>query len=226
MGLMKAKFIVHGVKDAPFNVLFNPAEYQISSTVNYAERPVPGMNNAIVQFISGQNDSLSLTLHLDSYMVTRVTQPGDDNDPPQKPQDIRKTVAQFLQMLNMEGALHAPPQATFSWGSLAFRGVVQSMQHTYTMFMEDGIPVRARLDLQMKAVVPPDKDVRTAPRESPDRTKSRVLIRGSHLWHLASQEYDDPAMWRVIAEANGIDNPRLPLGGVALKVPALPASGR
>ena len=56
---------------------------------------------------------------------------------------------------------------------------------------------------------------------SPNRTKERTLTEGDPLWLMAQQEYDDPAMWRTIAEANGILNPRKISGAMRLKVPSI-----
>ncbi|MEG2074738.1 MAG: peptidoglycan-binding protein, partial [Angelakisella sp.] len=59
------------------------------------------------------------------------------------------------------------------------------------------------------------------PFESPNRTKERVLTEGDQLWMMAQQEYDNPALWKPIAAANGILNPRK-LGGItSLKVPSI-----
>lgn len=222
MGLVKAQFIIEreGAGET-IEVLFNPSEYQLSSQVNYADQTVPGLNSSVVQFISGQSDQLSMTLHLDTYSAAHQIPAGDATYTRKDPQDVREIVRQFLSMLDVDGQLHTPPIVTFAWGSMTFRGVMDALQHTYTMFTESGIPVRARLEVSMRAVREPGKDLRSQPRESPDRSKQRVLIGGTQLWHMAAQEYGDPARWREIARANGIDNPKVLPAGRSLRVPAL-----
>ena len=214
----QATFIIERESgDVEEKVLFNPAEYQLSSQVNYADQVVPGINSSVVQFVAGQSDRLSMTLHLDTYTESMVMTTNE----PTTPQDVREHVNKLLTMLDVDGQLHSPPIARFVWGKLSFRGVVESMQHTYTMFTEDGVPVRARLDISMRAAVEPGQDLRSAPRESPDRSKQRMLVSGTQLWHMAAHEYGDPTRWREIARANGIDNPKeLPIGK-PLRVPAL-----
>src|SRR5438132_1350285 len=49
---------------------------------------------------------------------------------------------------------------------------------------------------------------------------------GDTLPHLAWREYGDPAAWRVIAEANGIDDPMRLAHGQELLLPALDELGR
>jgi nucleoid-associated protein YgaU len=57
--------------------------------------------------------------------------------------------------------------------------------------------------------------------QSADVTKTRRVKLGDTLSSIAGEEYNDPAMWRPIAEANGIDDPRSLTPGTVLAVPAL-----
>ena len=61
----------------------------------------------------------------------------------------------------------------------------------------------------------------TSPFESPDRTKSRVVVEGMSLWSLAYEEYDDCEKWRIIARANHIMNPLDIRPGQVIRIPAL-----
>jgi nucleoid-associated protein YgaU len=63
------------------------------------------------------------------------------------------------------------------------------------------------------------KEIKAA---SPDVAKTRTLLRGETLGSIAAQEYNDPTLWRPIAEANGIDNPRRLTPGQVLAIPPLP----
>jgi nucleoid-associated protein YgaU len=63
--------------------------------------------------------------------------------------------------------------------------------------------------------------VKGARLESSDRTKRRVIIQGDSLWLISSQEYGDPAQWRSIAQANGIENPRNLEAGKEIIIPPL-----
>ena len=101
-----------------------------------------------------------------------------------------------------------------------FDGYVESLKQTFTMFTSEGRPVRAKIDLTFKSLQSLDKPLE-APLESPDRTKHRTLSMNMQLWELAADEYNDPAMWRVIAMENGIKNPRKLYSGMNVKLPAL-----
>jgi nucleoid-associated protein YgaU len=51
--------------------------------------------------------------------------------------------------------------------------------------------------------------------------KTRQVRRNDTLHCIAAEEYRDPALWRHIARANGIINPRHLEPGVVLTIPRL-----
>jgi nucleoid-associated protein YgaU len=55
---------------------------------------------------------------------------------------------------------------------------------------------------------------------SSDVAKVWVVKRGQSLATIASAEYGDPRAWRIIADANGIDNPLRLAPGTRLLLPA------
>ena len=57
--------------------------------------------------------------------------------------------------------------------------------------------------------------------QSPDRTKTRAIRLGDRYDLIAQEEYGDPALWKVIAAANGDDRPRLLAPGRVIEVPPL-----
>ena len=89
------------------------------------------------------------------------------------------------------------------------------------MFLADGMPVRAKVDVTFKSVYDIETGKRYSPFESPDRTKVRIVVQGETLWSIAAQEYGDPKYWRVIARENGILNPLEISEGAVLKLPPL-----
>ena len=127
-----------------------------------------------------------------------------------------------MRLLKFNSETHQPPLVNFIWGPLDFEGRVESIHTTYTMFSSDGTPVRAKVDLRITGSERQDMNLaQQLPFESPDRTKERTLAQGDQLWMVASREYDDPAQWKVIAEANDILNPRKLETAATLKVPSI-----
>lgn len=89
------------------------------------------------------------------------------------------------------------------------------------MFLADGTPVRAHVDITFKSLLDADTAKRQEPFESPDRTKVRIIHEKEQLWNYAWQEYGDVEKWRTIAAANHIMNPLEIEAGMEITLPAL-----
>lgn len=182
----------------PGNIIeipFNPTEYSIDKSNSYSEATIPGLESPLVQFSHGANRTLSFELLLDTYAY-------------EKGADVRSRYIERLEkLIEVNGIFHAPPPCKIVWGSTEFIGVLESMQKQYLMFKEDGIPVRARVNLSFKEYVPLLMQMAKSPRSSPDKHKIHLIKEGDSLWRLAYEEYGDPAYWRFIADKNQIDDP-------------------
>lgn len=207
----KAKIIIYGENDdqTAFSVLFNPAEYNISRSVNYAKLDIPGTDSPIMQFISGGETSLNLTLYFDTQ----------NDHISKKSDDVREYMQPILDALWSDGKLHAPPEAAFSWGGCFFKGIITDAKQSFTMFLPSGIPVRARLELTFKSNEDTIGARKKSPLESPNRTKARRAEKGAQLWRIANAEYGHPKYWRIIADFNKIYNPRKLPEGRLLQLP-------
>ncbi|CAG7640778.1 LysM peptidoglycan-binding domain-containing protein [Paenibacillus allorhizosphaerae] len=194
-------------------VLFNPTEYSIEASNKYTWQTIPGLTMPIGQFKSGNTSTLSMELFFDTYEVF--------NGQARKPEDVRTYTSKITSLLEVESDLHAPPVCKFVWGSLEFVGIIEKVSQKYTMFLESGIPVRAKLSVTFKSWKSKKDQVKKNPQHSADRTKHQMLNQGEQLWMIAAQQYDDPAQWREIAKANGIDNPRILPAGSRIVVPRL-----
>jgi nucleoid-associated protein YgaU len=206
---------------AAIPVLFNPSEYTVRKNVSYAEIAVPGLNQPLLQFVRGDSEVFSTELFLDSSdspypsSLTRgVTTPAPDATA----LDMR---AKLHALTQVDGELHAPPVVTFTWSTFVFRGVVTSLTERFVLFDERGNAWRIRVQLEMKRFEEPDLQRRTINPQSPDRTKTHVVREGDTLSRIAAAEYGDPAAWRRIAEANGLERPRQLVPGAVLLVPAV-----
>lgn len=105
-------------------------------------------------------------------------------------------------------------------GEIAFQGVVTTFKERFQLFAEDGKLLRVRVTLTLKSYKSAEVQLRELRRQSPDRTRVRVL-REETLAQLAADAYGDPRLWRVIAEANDIDRPRFVPVGTPLRLPSL-----
>jgi len=180
-----------------------------------------------MQVATGNFATLAVSLYFDSItelenggLLSRLPKMSDFLAGAKKP--APEVCKEMATMLKYNEHQHAPLKVRFVWGKLDFIGYVASSTIRYNMFSSSGTPVRAKLDLLISGEetdILQKKMQRTF--SSPNRTKERLLPETDQLWMLANQEYDDPSMWKVIAEANGILNPRKMGRATILKVPSI-----
>lgn len=193
-------------RDIP--VLFNPTEYSINTSANYAEQSLLGLSTPITQFVSGAAETLSMELLFDTYEKGPNADVRDDTD-------------ELDGLVTVKGDRHAPPILRVKWATLYFDCVLESVDKQFTLFHPSGKPARARVSVTFKKHLPPRWETKFEKRESADRTKVLRPTQSDTLPLIAAKEYDDPGRWRVIAEANEIDNPRMIQTGRELVLPPL-----
>lgn len=217
MTLEKA-LIVNCVTRERIPVLFNPEEYTLNKDNNFAQSAIPGLSGPILQFVNGNMQTLEMELLVDSYEahhegVQDVIGAGDD---------VRELTGKITDLMAIHPDTHAPPTLLFSWGGLNFHCVLARVSQRFIMFRPDGVPVRARLNVTFNEYLDPEQEARAVNRQTADFSKRHTVRQDDTLALIAAQFYDDPRIWRPIAIANGIDDPRAIVVGQQLLVPSLP----
>jgi len=209
MGLAKLQITpVDGKKqNQAIEALFNPKEYTIAKRVPWNPQSASGLDAPELQFTTGQGETLQLELFFDTY---------------ESASSVRDHTKKLHDLALIDTSLHRPPMVLVTWGTLSFKGVVESLNQRYTMFMEDGTPVRATVTLTLRrAESASEQATNNRGNESPDHAKLHAVRRGETLQSIAAQEYDDPNQWRRIADANGIDDPFRLDPGARLIIPPI-----
>jgi hypothetical protein len=213
MELEKAR-IKQLVPDGPeIAVLFNPTEYRVSKSNQFAEVAIPGLGAPMLQFGHGNAQTLSMQLFFDTYdpQSTDIKYP--------KNQDVRLRTRRVTDLLKINGELHAPPIIQFSWGNFVFVGVMQQADVRFNLFLPSGVPVRATVDVTIKQYYDGRKE--TGMLQSANFAKQHTVLPGDTLAGIAAKLYDDPAKWRPIAIENNIDDPLTLEPGRVLIIPAI-----
>ncbi len=216
-----------GIQDIEFQ--FNPSELSFQKGVQVAEIAIPGLDTPVLQFVRGQNETLTLDLFFDT---TDEKGMGDDAESVVKKTDL------IYQLVKIEPSTHAPPICRFVWNDAfpgsqvsesignqrrnSFRCIVETVRHKYTQFNRNGVPLRATLNVTLREYKSLDEQLAQLGLNSPDKTQVRVLRGDETLSSVAAAHYRDPAEWRRVAEANGIEDPRRLTPGTFLRLPPIP----
>jgi nucleoid-associated protein YgaU len=211
MTLVKLLILVEsGTTYVPLAVaLFNPAQITITKRANWRLAPTAERDVPRSQFTHGDPATLTTDLFFDTYELGL---------------DVRLLTApiSYLTTVEKHGSLHRPPICRLVWGiGIVFQGVLQSLTQQFTLFLATGTPVQATLSCSFREWRSDAEEALRLKKESVDVAKTRVVQRGDTLSAIAAVEYNNPALWRPIAEANGIDDPRHLTPGQVLIVPSL-----
>jgi nucleoid-associated protein YgaU len=228
--IRKARFQRLGKDGNPtgdaLKVQFNPNEYTLTKSSQFAEVPIPGLDSPIIQFVRGQTETLLLDLFFDS--TEKGT--GEKADP------VTKLTDEFYQLIKIESGTHAPAVLLFTWGDETFPGhrsystlggqgrngfkcVVESVKQRFTFFSSKGVPLRAVLSVSLKEYKTLSDQIAELKLKSADHTKTHVVARGDTLPRVAYDAYGDAGDWRTIAEYNGIEDPVFLQPGMILEIP-------
>lgn len=198
-------------EEDPIIALYNPNQLTLQKTVNWRPASAAGRDVTHSQFTHGNPASLTIELFFDTY---------------EQGQDVRRKHTQRiadLTTVEKHGNIHRPPICKLAWGTPGdfFQGVLEGLNQRFTLFLEDGTPVRATLTCTFKEWRSKEEEEKRQKKESVDVAKIHTVRRGESLSSIAGEEYGDPALWRPIARANRIDNPRTLLPGQVLSIPRL-----
>jgi len=205
MALEKA-IIINLDTEEEIEVLFNPREYVIEKKTPWTEMQVFGMDSPPVQFTMGERKRLTMELFFDTSEVKT---------------DVREYTGKMEELMMVNAQEHRPPLLRFSWGNLSFDCVLEDLVQRFTLFSNDGTPLRAILKTVFKEYATAAEQLSTTRRESADHTKRMVIREGEKISSIAAREYNDPGKWRVIAKANKIEDPENIKPGTIVELPPL-----
>jgi nucleoid-associated protein YgaU len=210
-------------KDNPALVvpcLFNPKELSVEKSNQFAEVAIPGLSSPIFQFVRGNARSVTMDLFFDTYEEGTDVRAHTDRITGWDAGSMLSNLPGAAKgLMDIDSELHAPPVCLFIWGAFVFQCIIERVSKRFTLFLPEGIPVRATLSVTLKEYREVDIQVKELDLHSPDVTKRWTVKQGDSLWSIAVKEYGDPADWILIAEANGMDNPRTIETGTDLVIP-------
>ena len=156
--------------DEPSNKIpaqYNPKKVSAGKSVGWDRHPSSGGRADMLEFGSAKNRTLSLELFFDGMENQPYAQNLEHATKfPSRlapPINVETTYVQPLLGLTVpdkkrEGGKDGekakrPPFVMVAWGCMRpFRGVIESLNYEYTMFMPNGMPVRATVTLKLTEI--------------------------------------------------------------------------
>lgn len=191
---------------------FNPKELSVSKNAKWAREAQRNAKKSGPPEFKG-SDPCKLTLEM---FLDATDNMGDR---------VVKTVEQLFACCvateeSRQQGKGSPPWVIFSWGGMVgFPAYVASVSAKYTLFTPAGLPVRAVCTVNLEEISG-EQGGQNPTSGALAARDSRVLVAGDSLQSLAFRAYGNPDLWRLIAEANEIDDPMRLRPGAAMLVPA------
>jgi hypothetical protein len=134
-------------------VFFNPTEIKVDKFVPWQKHKNAGGNAPTIEFTSGEPYRLQAELLFDTFETGT---------------DVREYTDKLSKLAVIDSEKHKPPKCVLMWAnSMKFKCVLESFTVRFTLFLDDGTPVRAVADTTFKELVPAEKQLNkyTVPRE-------------------------------------------------------------
>ena len=198
--------------DDGIECLFNPNEYTFVKQNSWTPHTQKGGDLPRLEFAGGSAQTLTMQLFLDTTTTGK---------------DVRDTIKKFMDLMKVNADLKdgasnkgRPPRVEFYWGSVwSFKAVITRLTQRCTLFRDDGVPVRATLDVDFLQAEESQLQPQNPTTPGKAGYKKYIVVDGDTIDWIAFQEYGDAGQWRYIAEANNLDNPGRLKSGQILSMP-------
>ena len=226
------------VSDAPsdsYTVQVNPSSYSLNCRLNYTFQRGQGFSKGEAKYDHSSPVHLEFDFLFDGTGV--VPKPSTLGDVPlvgalasalssltggDKPFVVMDEIKKFeLLVYEYSGKIHRPRELLLVWGSLVLPCVLTSVTYRYTLFKEDGTPLRAVAKCSFRESVPAAEAARKEDRTSPDLTHLRDVKDGDTLPLLAYDIYGDGRFYLEVARVNKLVNFRSLRSATRLSFPPL-----
>ena len=206
-GFQKAKLTIEG--GDTIECAFNPESYTVSKSNIWTYKPNQSKDWPDPEFGGGMPMTYRLSLLLDTTL-----------DGPDK--SVKDDANKLMKA--MHGGGSAPKFVTFSWGSVKLpKAAPMSLSIQYALFHPNGEPMRAFVDLELAQAedTSPAGQAQNPTTRGTAGLRAHIVQDGDSLHSIAYDSYGDATQWRLIAEANGIDDPLRLRRGSSLTIPRL-----
>lgn len=195
----------------PYHVMINPESIKWERAVEYNQQQPPGTSAGSPEYKYTPSEKLSFEIVIDCTGVV------------DKKRTTMKTEIDALEKIvyTYVSDIHQPNYVTIQWGSYLFKGVLSSMDTSYTYFKPNGDPLRAKMSLSFAQYVAPTEVEKKDKPNSPDLSHLVVVKEGDSLPQLCNKIWKDPTYYTQVAAYNGLNKFRHLKGGEGLIFPPI-----
>ncbi|MEM0577647.1 hypothetical protein [Flavobacterium polysaccharolyticum] len=196
----------------PYTVMINPETIKWQRGIEYNEQQAPNTSAPSQKYKSTPVEKLNFDIVIDCTGIVDS-----------KRVDMNQEISSLESIIyTYNGKIHRPNFVKVQWGkSLVFKGVLKSMDTSYTLFKPDGSPLRAKLSLGFSEYISPQSVEELDAKKSPDITHLISVVEGNTLLQLCEQTWNDDSYYIQVAQYNELNKFRNLKGGQKLIFPPI-----
>jgi len=206
--LEKAKIQNEETKES-VECYFNPKELTYDKAIQYQQHKNQEQDESELEFTSAQPQTMNFEVLFDCFEAKELA----DRDVYKKYISKLETFAMVMEDKKR------PPMITFTWGSAlpVFKGVIEKLNVKYTLFLPDGTPARATVQINAKRAkrVLNKKEAEAANKKAAQQKGQTVQQGQSKRPDNVAASNNDPGGHRATLERNNSDDGTLKTGSVA-----------
>jgi hypothetical protein len=193
----------------PMEAYFNPKEISIDKSVPWQQQPNSKGDEPPVEFTTGSPRTMGFELLIDGW---------------EKKLDVYNAfIRQLEKIVLIDEAKKRPPMVTVVAAGQTFKGVCESMNVKYTMFLETGSPCRATVNLKFKAAEKAEAKESSSASNNQAPASGTTAQEGARADQTTAAATGNPnpssADTRATMDANGVDNPNSVPAGSTVSAP-------
>jgi hypothetical protein len=186
-----------------FELMLNPEYYSVKSTIRYKEDETANDANPGYSYKYTGTPPREINIGPIILDVTGAI--------PFKSTLLDQSITKMIENLeevvyDYDGDTHQPPLIKVEWGSNSFEAKLLTIDVKYTLFAENGDPLRAEISLSMREYISPEEIMAKRKKSSPDLTHLVEVKDGDTLPLMCNRVYKDCSYYREVAEINGLDD--------------------
>jgi hypothetical protein len=214
--LEKAFLEIEGSNDK-VPCLYNPETVTVGRRNNWVSNPMPGRGVPTLRYAGATSGWLKVDLIFDTT---------NDGTP------VSTHTGKIVDLMDIDPSLPGadeatsnvrPPTVTFHWGDLhSFKAVIEGLRLSFTYFSSAGVPLRANMELELRQYEKSQAFGAQNPTSgTPKPHRVHRVQPGETLDRISARYYGDSTRWRLLASANGLEDPLAVRPGTMLTVPRL-----
>lgn len=180
----------------PYAVMINPDSIKWQRAIEYNEQQAPDTSSASQKYKNTPSDKLNFDIVIDCTGIVDASRT-----------DMSKEITALEKIVfKYNGEIHRPNFVKIQWGkNFIFKGVLVSLDTSYTLFRPDGSPLRAKISLSFSQYISPKSVAMEDGQTSPDITHMVDLVEGDTLPQLCLRVWNDQSYYIPVARYNDLN---------------------